>query len=127
MAREQERDQQLFEALDPDTARVLFPERFAGQVEVTLVYPPLQGDAAAEAETLAAAAAGHTAVNDPTRPGNPEVHRTSFTLGELEELHSLYSLLERHADPGDVEILIDGAALPLVRELWLPLLWSLRA
>lgn len=120
-------DEELFERLDPELARTLFPERFTGDSIVTVVYPPFDEEAVPDAAPLQECATEHEVGVDPTRPGAPLVCRTSFTLDQLEDLHSLYGLLEERFAPGDLAILIDGHRLPLVRKLWLPLLWNLRA
>lgn len=111
------RDAKLLAQLDEATSRLLFPERFTEPLRITLVYAPLPDDAAAEAAQLAADAE-HTVDPD----GD---HRVTYTLADLEPLHTMYALLERHGV--ELRILLDGKKVPMVRELWLPLLWTLRA
>jgi len=115
-----QRDAELLTQLDEKTARLLFPERFSDPLQVTLVFPTLEGEAAAAAaDALEAAAA-----NDQDPDGRT---RASFDLEHIEALHTLYGIVDAHAAAADVEILLDGKQLPLTRELWLPLLWNLRA
>ncbi len=115
-----ERDARLLAQLDEETARLLFPERFSGPIEISLLFPPLEGEAAGEAaESLRAAASSETSADGRT-------HAT-FELGAIEALHTLYGIIDRHVPPASVDILLDGKKLPLTRELWLPLLWNLRA
>lgn len=120
-----ERDARLMAQLDDATARLLFPERFAEPLTVTLVHPPLQGAAAAEAAALAGRHLQFAA--DRQRPGNPQVQRATFTLDRAQALHDYYALLEAQLAGDQVEVLIGGKRVPMVLELWLPLLWLLRS
>lgn len=106
--------------------RLLYPDQLGGPVEVRLTYPEVETDEADRARELEAAAL-KLAVDEPRRPGDRPLHRVTFTLRELEELHELYHLVERAAGSDRVEIEVNGHELPLVRELWLPLLWTLRS
>ena len=120
-----ERDTRLIESVDDATARLLFPERFQGPLSVTLVYPAFMEDLAQRAAELEKAA--EIEHIDDSSPGRVPTTRATFDLTHVEQLHALYSFLEVHADRSRVEILIDGKRIPLVREIWLPLLWSLRS
>lgn len=123
---DKQRDSALFAELDEATLRLLYPERFATPFTVTFVYEPLTGAAANRAlELLVKGEVERTP--DPSRPGAPPVDRVSFGLEQVEEMHTLLELLDEHRGPDEVEILVSGRAVPMVRELWLPLLWNLRA
>lgn len=120
-----ERDARLMAQLDDATARLLFPERFAEPLTVTLVHPPMHGDAAAQAAALAGE---HLQpATDPQRPGSPQVQRASFTLDRAQALHDYYAILQAQLGSDDVDVLIGGKRVPMVLELWLPLLWLLRS
>ena len=125
MARHQDesRDAPLFDSLDEETQRLLFPERFDDPATVTLIYRQLEGEAAERAAALESAAAALEHV--PATDG--EATRATFGLEHLDPLHELYTLLQEEPEAGTVEVLVDGKAVPMVRELWLPLLWCLRA
>lgn len=113
------RDQELLAQLDEETARLLFPERFAGPLEITLIHPPLQGKAAKRARQLAS--------GNPVEVDEDGTEHVTFTLRQLETLYEMYALLEANVDAGALRVLINGKQLPMVRELWLPLLWCLRS
>lgn len=120
------RDAALLDGLDEETARLLFPERFSREIVVTFVYPaPTAKESAGFAEMTRHARTEQ--VRDPERPGRPLVERASFDLAAVESMHALYSFLEENAEPDEVEIRVGNRSLPLVRELWLPLLWLLRS
>ena len=124
---ERERDEELLAQLDEGTARLLFPEKFAAEaLRVSLLCPPLQDDLAAAAEEYLAAAVEVETVDDPAAVGDGRRLRATFELSGVEELHGLFTLLDEEYGPNDLEVLVDGHRLPLVRELWLPLLWALR-
>lgn len=124
---EREPDEELLEQLDERTARLLFPEKLAPDtVHVTLLCPSPEGDVARAAEEYLAAASEVASVDDPAVTDDSKRLRATFELSRVEELHGLFSLLDEHFDPADLEILVDDQRLPLVRELWLPLLWTLR-
>ena len=53
-------------------------------------------------------------------------HQTTFSLRQVEEFHELYHLAEAAIGVDNIDLLLNGKAVPLTRELWLPLLWSLR-
>ena len=116
-------DQELRRQLDPEVERLLFPGEGADTCLVTLVYPKPSGELELPARDLASR--GKTGPGE-QRPGGVEVVRTSFGLDDVENLFELYGLLEQSTDIVDVEVLIAGRELPFVRELWLPLIWSLR-
>lgn len=119
-------DRELFASLPEEMARLLYPDQLGGPVELTLDYPEIEGEEAGRAGELEAAAR-RLVVDEPRTPGEPPRHRARFTLQELEEFHELYHLVERQAGSDRVEIRVNGHDLPLVRELWLPLLWTLRS
>lgn len=121
-----ERDQELLAHLDEETLRLLFPERFREPLTITFVYEPLAGAAAKRAAALAGAGTV-SRLPDATRPGTPEVERVTFGLRAIEAAHDLFELLAAERSPEQVEILLSGRRVPMVRELWLPLLWNLRA
>lgn len=120
------RDAALFADLDEATLRLLYPERFDDPFTVTFVYEPLTGEAANRALELMLAGTVERAP-DPSRPGSPPVDRVTFDLTAIESMHALLELLDEQRGPDEVEILVSGRRVPLVRELWLPLLWNLRA
>ena len=119
-----ERDAELFASLDDDSLRMLFPERFAGALTVTLVHPPLDEAAAAKAGELAGEA--EVSAAEPAIGGAPRVQRT-FEMARIEPLHDYYALLQETFAVEEIDILLDGQRVPMVRELWLPLLWLLRS
>ncbi len=119
-SRDAQRDQKLLEQLDPATARMLFPEKFPQRLRVTLQYPPLdQATSAVAAEALARAESC-----DETPTGASLV---TFTLDEADALHDLFALVDGALGSSAVEVRINGQELPMARELWLPLFWSLRS
>ena len=121
-------DAQLFNELDDKLARLLFPERFQRPLQVTVVFAPLEGAAGRQADELTAAASESSLAPAPDRPGTSPVHRCTFSVEQVEQieaLHALYIHLVQSAAT-NLEILVNDRPLPLVRELWLPLLWTLR-
>jgi hypothetical protein len=119
-------DAALLASLPPEVAALLYPEHVAGPLTVTLVYPELDGPARAEAAELESDATEHV-VEEPTLPGKATRHRTTFTMRQVEQLHQLYHLLETTIGVSEVGILLSGRRLPMARELWLPLIWTLRS
>ncbi len=115
----------MLETLPPDVARLLYPERNVDPLTVTLVYPELEGLPSSEAAGLEAAATSHSVVDSPA-PGQSAAHETTFTLQQVEEFHRLYDLVENAVGADNVKVLLNGRTVPLVRELWLPLIWTLR-
>jgi hypothetical protein len=115
------RDQELLERLDDATARLLFPERFPEPLRVTLEYPA-PSEALAEAAADALSRAGEQSTDAET--GRV---RAAFGLEEVGALHELFTLLEADFPSADVDVRINGKDLPLTRELWLPLFWSLQS
>ena len=114
------RDESLLEQLDPATSRMLFPERVPQPLRVTLLYPPLdEATAAAAAEPLARAES-----YEETPVGQSVV---TFTLDEADALHDLFALVDGELGSAAVEVRINDLVLPMTRELWLPLFWSLRS
>lgn len=120
-----ERDARLLQSLDEATVRLLFPERFDEPLQVTLVHPQLSGTQAQLAAQLAGGS-GRLEV-DAQRPDSPPVQRVSFTLDRVQQLHDYYAILEGAVPAAEVEVLLSGKRVPMVRELWLPLLWLLRS
>jgi hypothetical protein len=118
-----ERDAELLAKLDADSLRLLFPERFSGPFEVGLLHPPFEGDAATRAAELAGE---RLSEGEPGIDGSPRV-LARFELDAVEDLHAYYGLLQEVFGVDDVEVLLDGRRVPMVRELWLPLLWLLRS
>ena len=53
-------------------------------------------------------------------------HRTTFSLAQVEEFHELYHLIEVSTGSAERELLLNDRRVPLARELWLPLIWTLR-
>ncbi|MGD8329255.1 MAG: hypothetical protein PVJ49_07440 [Acidobacteriota bacterium] len=121
-----EQDAALFETLTPELARALYPDQSAAPFTITAIYPQLEGDAARAARELEAAAVAHAIEEAPGKDAPPR-HRTTFSLRQIEEFHELYHLAEQAIGVADIEVLLNGKAVPLTRELWLPLLWTLRA
>ena len=119
-SRDAQRDQQLLEQLDPDTARMLFPEKFPQPLRVTLQYPQL-GEATAN---TAAEAIARAESCEPTAAGQSTA---TFRLNEADALHELFALVDGEFGSAAVEVRINGQVLPMTRELWLPLFWSLRS
>ena len=119
-------DAALLASLTPEMATLLYPEHTAGPLTVTLVYPELDPPARPAASELETAAAEH-AVVEAVVSGEPAQHRTTFTLQQVEQLHELYHLLETTIGVDKVDVLLSGRRLPLARELWLPLVWTLRS
>lgn len=115
-----QRDQQLLEQLDPETARMLFPEKFPQPLRVTLRYPPLD-----EATANAAAEALARAESHQETPAGQST--ATFTLNEANALHDLFALVDGQFGSAAVEVRINDQVLPMARELWLPLFWSLRS
>ena len=119
-------DAALLATLPPDMAALLYPEHAAGPLTVTLVYPEADASARARATELESAATEHT-VADSSTPGGAIRHRTTFTMRQVEQLHQLYHLLETTIGVTEVDILLNGRRVPMARELWLPLIWTLRS
>lgn len=118
-------DAELFEALSPELAELLYPEQSSGPFRMALIYPDL-GDKNREAvEKLQAEALDHGAEED--GPGDePSLQQTTFTLDQVEAFHELYHLAEKTVGAGKLKVLLNDRAVPMTRELWLPLIWSLR-
>ncbi len=119
-----EEDAALFETLTPDLARLLYPHQSSEPFSITVVYAELEGEAERKARELEAAAAHE--VSEADADGRGPLRRTTFSLRQIEEFHELYHLLEEAIGADHVELLLNGRAVPLTRELWLPLIWSLR-
>ena len=114
------RDQQLLEQLDPETARMLFPDKFPQRLRVTLRYPALDEATARDA----AEALAQAEVCDELPTGQTAA---TFTLDQVEALHDLFALVDGEFGSAAVEVRINGQILPMARELWLPLFWGLRS
>ena len=119
-------DADLLETLTPDLARLLYPDQSTDPFTITAVYPELGGDAAESAGKLEASATGHTVV-EADAEGQASLHHTTFSLEQIEEFHELYHLAEKAIGADRLEVLLNGRAVPLTRELWLPLIWTLRS
>jgi len=120
-----EKDAALYETLPPELARALYPDQSIESFRITAIYPELPGDASAKARDLEAAAHAHV-VEEPQGDGDPPVHRTTFSLQQIEEFHELYHLAEGAIGAADIELRLNDKEVPLTRELWLPLVWTLR-
>lgn len=117
-----EEDAALLETLTPDLARLLYPDQSAEPFSITATYPEFGGDAARQLEASATAHEVSPAAAD----GRAPRHRTTFSMHQIEEFHELYHLAEEAIGTDNVEVLLNGREVPLTRELWLPLLWTLR-
>ncbi len=106
-------------------ARALFPERDDGPFTITATYPELAEDVADAATQIEGKATAHS-IEQSSVEGQPARHSTTFTLRQLEEFHELYHLVEKAVGADRLEVLLNGRAVPLTRELWLPLIWELR-
>jgi hypothetical protein len=120
-----EEDAALFETLTPELARALYPDQSAAPFTITAIYRELEGDAGRAARALEAVAVAHE-VEEAAGNDAPARHRTTFSLQQIEEFHELYHLAEQAIGAAAIELLLNGKAVPLTRELWLPLLWTLR-
>jgi hypothetical protein len=118
-------DAALFDTLTPDLAQALYPDQSAAPFHITAMYPEFGGEAGQAARQLEAAADAHE-VSEPDADDEAPLHRTTFSLRQIEEFHELYHLAEEAIGADRVELLLNGKAVPLTRELWLPLIWSLR-
>lgn len=118
-------DAALFESLTPDLARALYPEQTVAPFHVTAIYPQLGGEAGGAAARLEAAAEAHEII-EASAGGETPLHRTTFSLRQVEEFHELYHLLESTIGAAEIDLLLNDRKVPLARELWLPLLWTLR-
>jgi hypothetical protein len=118
-------DAELLETLSPELARLLYPDRIDGPFTVTAVYPQLEGEIGESARALASGAISHT-VAEPAGEARTRRHRTTFSLAQIEEFHELYHLLQSAVGADRLTILLNDREVPLARELWLPLLWTLR-
>lgn len=119
-------DTALFETLSPELARALYPDQSTAPFRITAIYPRLEGSAAESAAKIEAGAAAHEVLTDDGVGGLPR-HKTTFSLRQVEEFHELYHLVEGTIGASEVKLLLNGKSVPLTRELWLPLLWTLRA
>lgn len=111
--------------MTPELARALYPDQSAAPFSITAIYPELEGDAGRAARELEAAAVSHE-IEEAAGNDAPPRHRTTFLLRQIEEFHELYHLAEMAIGAAGIEVLLNGKAVPLTRELWLPLLWTLR-
>lgn len=117
-----EEDAALLETLTPDLARLLYPDQSTEPFSITATYAEFGGDAARQLE---AGATAHEVLPAPADGQTPR-HRTTFSMRQIEEFHELYHLAEEAIGADNVEVLLSGREVPLTRELWLPLLWTLR-
>ena len=106
-------------------ARLLYPDQTTEPFTITAVYPELGGEAGRAARELQAAAIEHEAEEGHGDDGTT-VQRTTFSLEQIEEFHELYHLVEDAIGGDRLDVLLNGREVPLTRELWLPLLWTLR-
>jgi len=106
-------------------ARLLYPDQASEPFRVTVVYPDLRGDAGEAARKIEAGATEHS-ISEPDNAGRGSLHHTTFSLAQIEEFHELYHLVETSIGSGGVELLLNDRRVPLARELWLPLIWTLR-
>jgi len=83
------------------------------------------GGAALLVGELEAAATEHTVVETDIA-GQVSLHHTTFSLDQVEEFHELYHLAEEAIGADRLDVLLNGRTVPLTRELWLPLIWTLR-
>lgn len=120
-----EDDAALLKTLKPDLARLLYPDQSTEPFMITAVYPELGGDAGRSARELEAAATEHTVVETDVA-GQASMHHTTFSLDQIEEFHELYHLAEGAIGADRLDVLLNGRKVPLTRELWLPLIWTLR-
>ena len=118
-----EEDAALFETLTPELARLLYPDQSSDPFSITAVYPEFAGEP--KVRELEAAATAHE-VSEPGGKSQAPLHRTTFSLRQIEEFHELYHLVESAIGADHVELMLNGRAVPLTRELWLPLIWTLR-
>jgi hypothetical protein len=120
-----EADTKLLETLDPDLARLLYPDQSVEPFTITAVYPAPAGEVAQAIRDIEAEAQAHE-VTEPGVEGKDPLHRTTFSLQQIEEFHELYHLAEGAAGADKLKVLLNGREVPLARELWLPLVWTLR-
>jgi hypothetical protein len=120
-----EEDAALFETLPPELARALYPDQCREPFSITLIYPRIEGDAADAARRLEAAAEAHE-TSASAGDGESPLHRTTFSLRQVEEFHELYHLAEEAIGADRIQLRLNDRAVPLTRELWLPLIWALR-
>lgn len=119
-------DAALFETLTPELAAALYPDQTASPFRITMVYPELTGESGRAARGLEEAAVAHR-VETARTPREAPRHRATFSLRQVEEFHELYHLAERASGAAAIDLLLNDKTVPLARELWLPLLWTLRA
>ncbi len=105
-------------ALHPELRRALFGTA-ALPFSITLVFPTFEGEHFARALALAKASDEFQEV---TLYGTTKYRARFFPGNEPVRLRDLYELI---AAVPNTEVLIDDRALPLARELWLPLVWCL--
>ena len=108
-----------------ELARALFPERDNGPFTITVTYPDLGDDVVDVVTQIEGRATAHS-IEESSVEGQPARRRTTFTLRQLEEFHELYHLVEKAVGADRLDVLLNGRAVPLTRELWLPLIWELR-
>ncbi len=117
-------DAALLETLTPELARLLYPEQVVTPFRITMVYPVLRGEAAEVGEKIEAVA--EESESEPGSEASDPSRRTTFALSQIEEFHELYHLAEASIGSGKIELLLNDRRVPLARELWLPLIWTLR-
>ena len=107
-----EDDAALLETLQPDLARLLYPDQSTEPFTITAVYPELGGDADQSARELEASATEHTIVQTDDAP-RASLHHTTFSLDQIEEFHELYHLAEAAIGADRLEVLLNGRTVPL--------------
>ena len=113
------RDEELLSRLDPELARQLFPERFPEPLQISLEFPTLDAEASADLRDALAAASARDEGEGRTK--------ATFSLHAVEALHRAFTLVDARFGSAEVDVRINGKDVPMARELWLPLLWSLRS
>jgi hypothetical protein len=113
---EQPTDEELA-SLDPDLYEALFGAR-PRPFSITLVFPPLDLPAFAQALALARGSAEYRE----TGSGPQQRYHARFWSSDAGKLRDLFQIVGT-ADA--TEVLIDDRPVPYARELWLPLVWFL--
>lgn len=107
-------------ALDPDLHDALFGPRERG-FSMTLSFPRFIADDAEDYERAVALARKAPEYRE-VGSGSTLRHRARFFPDDALALRDLFEIVERH---DGCQVLVDDRAVPLARELWLPLMWLL--